>query len=265
MPRKDLAARKEYSRAQYLKNREEFLKKCKAYAQKNAAKISERNRRRRLERIEFFRAYEESRKEARAVERKRRYEEDPLYREELLRRAREWKAAHREWCRENKEKWDAENKDHREEYGKKRWEEKKEELSAIWRAWRLQNPEYMRAQANKRRAAKEGSGGQFRPNEIRDLWEKQNGLCAYFSVCGNKLGVKGFGGAHRDHIEPLIPADPSRPPGANTIDNIQLLCRRCNQQKRNKDPYAFTQSHAGTLFPDLPKSPKKKSPKKDKK
>ncbi len=62
----------------------------------------------------------------------------------------------------------------------------------------------------------------------------------------------GSGGMHRDHIEPLKPIDKSKPPGSNTIDNIQLLCQPCNSNKKNHDPYKFTQEHAGRLFPDLP-------------
>lgn len=186
------------------------------------------------------------------VVRKKKLEQYYANHEQRKAAARAWKAKNRDKCREHKKSWDTANKEHVQEYGKKRRAEKPAQLSESFRRWRLKNMERMRAHANRRRAAKVGSGGHFTAKEIRTLWVAQKGRCAYFSVCGNSLMPKGFRGTHRDHIEPLIPADPTRAPGTNTIGNIQLLCRVCNQRKKNHDPYQFTQQYEGRLFPDLP-------------
>jgi 5-methylcytosine-specific restriction endonuclease McrA len=141
------------------------------------------------------------------------------------------------------------------QYRKKRWIENREQEQAWARAWQKNNPETIKAYALKRRAAKINAGGSVTAAEIADLWKKQDGKCAYFSVCGNLL--KKGRGSHLDHVEPLVPRDKSRPPGTNTIQNMMWLCQGCNSKKNNKDPYKFTQEHEGRLFPDLPQVPKK--------
>ena len=65
--------------------------------------------------------------------------------------------------------------------------------------------------------------GRFTAEEVRILYAKQKGKCAY---CFTKLGDR----YHRDHIMPLSLGGP------NTIDNIQLLCQPCNQHKAGKHP-----------------------------
>lgn len=257
MPIKDIEARKTYSAAKYMERREIILAQQKEYAGRNAERISGRQRAYREKNTAKLKAYEEARKEQKRIKSQGLYK-DPEHREKVLKRGRKWKARNKEWCVRNKQEWDEANREWAKEYGAKYRADHPDEIATRFKEWRIKNAERMRSHANRRRAIKNGSDGQFTAKEISDLWAKQNGLCVYFSTCGNELTPKGFRGTHRDHIEPLIPADSSRPAGGNTISNIQLLCRSCNQKKKNKDPYLFTQQHEGRLFPDLPKARREK-------
>lgn len=82
------------------------------------------------------------------------------------------------------------------------------------------------ALSQKRRARKKCATGSFTAKDIDDMYSRQNGKCVY---CEADL-VNGF---HRDHIMPLALG------GCNSIENIQLLCQKCNGRKGSKDPVSF--------------------------
>lgn len=253
------AAHKEYYRLRaierYRSNPDAVKKASKKYAKENPEKISGRKKEWDLANRENRKKYLDANREKINTQAVARYKATaPRKREQT----RDQRKKNPERHRESHARWIAKNKEHIAEYTKKRWAENREKISEASRKWHKENPEKVREYSQKRRADKIGSDGTVTAKEIRALWERQQGKCAYFSVCGNDLGERGIRGAHRDHIEPLIPKDPTREPGRHTISNIQLLCGSCNSRKRNNDPYAFTQRHEGRLFPDLPMVSKKR-------
>lgn len=101
-------------------------------------------------------------------------------------------------------------------------------------AWRAANPEACRAIVQNYRARKLKAGGILSPGLSERLFNLQRGKCA---CCGKPLGDD----YHMDHIMPLA-LD-----GTNTDDNIQLLRRRCNNQKHAKHPIDFMQQRGFLL------------------
>lgn len=104
-----------------------------------------------------------------------------------------------------------------------------EEAKRRYREWCRNNLPIKRAQYARRRARKLSAIGEYTPQQIRELYGKQRGLCA---DCGKDLKRR----YHEDHITPLSKG------GSNAIYNIQLLCPRCNLVKSDKDPIAHAQS-----------------------
>lgn len=198
-----------------------------------------------------------------------------------------WRDADPEKYREYQRKWHRENTAKRRAAGVSPTDEQRKVRAIRLRAWRKANPEKEKAKTARWRKKHTEHCREYQRNyqkthreqiresnnrrralvpvqaitveQIKNLFQRQNGLCAYYATCGNTLGKSGIRGAHQDHIEPLNPKEPDREPGKHSIDNIQLLCGSCNSKKGNKDPYAFTQAHDGRLFPDLPRAPKKKA------
>lgn len=128
----------------------------------------------------------------------------------------------------NKE-WMRRNKEVRAAYEAKYRAENKELKRELYKKWEKANlPARLRINAN-RRARIAGNGGVL-PRGIREkLFAQQKGLCA---CCGLPLGEK----YHLDHIYPISKG------GKNTDDNVQLLRRVCNLQKKDKDPVEFMRS-----------------------
>ncbi len=74
------------------------------------------------------------------------------------------------------------------------------------------------------RARALGMKGHFSVGDIYELRRLQRGKCA---KCRKSIGARNF---HCDHIYPLSKG------GANTADNIQLLCPKCNLAKSDSVP-----------------------------
>lgn len=91
---------------------------------------------------------------------------------------------------------------------------------ARWaRSWRKRNPEALRVAQHRRRAIKSQSQGTFTIEQFREM-------CArYGNVC---LKCKQPKTLTPDHVIPLSKG------GSNSIENIQPLCRSCNQSKGTK-------------------------------
>lgn len=85
-----------------------------------------------------------------------------------------------------------------------------------------------------RRARKLTAGGSYTPQQISDLYLKQQGRCAN---CGAPLGDK----FHRDHRVSLAHG------GTSDITNIELLCGPCNRKKSKKDELKWASENGRLL------------------
>ena len=80
-----------------------------------------------------------------------------------------------------------------------------------------------------RRARRKGAGGSHTIADLKNLRAQQHDCCVY---CDQRLN----GGGHLDHIYPLARG------GSDGIDNLQYLCRPCNQKKSDIDPIEYAKS-----------------------
>lgn len=99
-------------------------------------------------------------------------------------------------------------------------------------AYRAKNPDSGRRARHNYRANKLGNGGTLSKGLFDRLYKLQRGMCP---VCKKELSNT-KPRSHMDHIMPLARG------GANTDDNIQILCQSCNNQKHAKHPIDFMQS-----------------------
>jgi 5-methylcytosine-specific restriction endonuclease McrA len=139
-----------------------------------------------------------NRRQARLRKSRRYYQKN---RAKALERGKRWKAANKEKCREHAARFYAENPIARAMY------------------------------ENRRRARKLGNGGRYTAADVRSLYVRQLGKCAYHSYCGTKLDDD----FHIDHKIPISRG------GSNGIANIQLLCAPCNLSKSDSHPHEFEQ------------------------
>jgi 5-methylcytosine-specific restriction endonuclease McrA len=111
-------------------------------------------------------------------------------------------------------------------------------------AWYRENPEVNIRKAHVRRARIKQVGGKLSKGITKALFAKQKGKCA---SCNEKLSLeKGLDKAHLDHILPLALGGP------NTDENVQLLCRLCNQRKGAKHPTDWIVKTLSTPTDDCP-------------
>jgi len=95
-------------------------------------------------------------------------------------------------------------------------------LSEYLKAWKVSNKDKVKANHNKRRALKNNCEGFFTDEGIALLYFLQDGKCI---GCQRQfLNIK----YTIDHIFPLSKG------GSNWLDNIQLLCGKCNSSKHAK-------------------------------
>ena len=160
--------------------------------------------------------------------------------------AKKWAEDNRERMLENKARYYAEHKEQFQQY----WADNAEHLAEWKREWRKANPEKVKAhksasQKRHREAARERTRrynqkypekrrvnvanryarkikaeGKYTPADITQLYEEQEGHCAY---CGITLHDE----YHVDHVIAL-----SRR-GTNWPDNLALTCPTCNHSKNN--------------------------------
>lgn len=107
----------------------------------------------------------------------------------------------------------------------KEWRDKnKERMAELKREWRKKNPEKDAEYNHKRRDRLNEIS--LSSKDIKEIKERYNNICYW---CNKKIKST----PHLDHYEPISKG------GANTIDNIVLSCRKCNQSKGSKTPTEF--------------------------
>ena len=177
-----------------------------------------RNEARREQRVEYSRAYYAANREQMLADMRERYQRNP----------EPTKQRSREWLQNNREAANAQ---------KRRYRKRRPEVGAkSGRKYRLANAETVRERQRKKRrenldkgaahtqnyfARKRSAEGKHTADEIWQMYEDQQGLCAY---CETPL----FGSYHVDHMIPL-----SRE-GRNDWTNLAVSCGRCNDRKGAK-------------------------------
>lgn len=101
--------------------------------------------------------------------------------------------------------------------------------------WKKAHPDADARHHHARRARKLGNGGVLSKGLFNKLFILQKGKCACCHIDLTKAK------ANLDHITPLVLGGP------NTDNNIQLLCKLCNQSKHAKHPIDFMQSRGFLL------------------
>lgn len=92
--------------------------------------------------------------------------------------------------------------------------------------WRDDHPDIIANHHRNRRALEKAAEGHHSKDEIAFLFSSQSGVCVY---CRKDISEK----YDVDHIIPLTKGGP------NWAWNLQLLCKPCNNRKRNTDPEEF--------------------------
>jgi 5-methylcytosine-specific restriction endonuclease McrA len=107
----------------------------------------------------------------------------------------------------------------------------KESYLAKMRAWRKANPEKVQVWVRNRRAKLKGLSGSHTLADILALMNIQRGKCVY---CRCDI-TKSY---QVDHIVPVARG------GTNDKANLQLLCKPCNLDKRDKDPVEYLKTRS---------------------
>lgn len=141
-----------------------------------------------------------------------------------------YRERNRDRIREYLLKWAAENVEKR-----RLWKEaNKEKFKAYNAQWKADNPEAVRARHASRRARIRNADGKYTAEDVKRLRTLQKCKCA---IC--HASIKD--GYHIDHIMPLALG------GSNWPNNLQLLCKPCNQSKYAKHPVDYMQSRGFLL------------------
>ena len=129
-----------------------------------------------------------------------------------IERSTQWNKNNRIRTNHYKKKWRKKNPDKIKKYMRK-WRDKNHEIDKI----------HQRNNQHKRRAIKRKTS--VGPVPSRDfILKQQGGVCNYCKIEGDEVEW------HLDHVIPLSRG------GSHTEDNVQVLCRSCNQSKGNKLP-----------------------------
>lgn len=138
-------------------------------------------------------------------------------------RCKKWRANNREKSKQRAYEWAKANPEKTAE-AKSRWMQsnrKKHNINVS--AWSKRNRPAKRIHWQNYKARKLAAGGTFTKQDIKEIFNHQNGVCA---IC--RVDISLF--YHIDHIMPLSLG------GSNGKENIQLLCPPCNLHKGAKHP-----------------------------
>lgn len=157
--------------------------------------------------------------------------------EKQLRRTRIWNTNNRERVNKLARDWSARNRERAREICRE-YRRRHPEKSATYQRnnpdrvrvygdrYRKANPEKTYTKARNRRARIRQAAGTHTAQDVLNLLENQNGLCA---GCGCNISS----GYHVDHIVALVNG------GSNWPENLQLLCPPCNMKKGMKSQSEF--------------------------
>lgn len=123
--------------------------------------------------------------------------------------------------RENQKAWEIKNRDHRRRYMVDHYATHPERHREYSRKHYYKHREQERARGHNARAKRAAIKGRYRARDIRILYIRQKGKCAY---CDCELNRK----FHIDHIVPLSRG------GSNYRSNLALACAHCNLSKHDK-------------------------------
>lgn len=135
-----------------------------------------------------------------------------------LERGRKWNGANKDRKAAYQQLWKAANVDKNVEYRRKYNAANREKLAAARRAYKVANPDKVAEYGHKRRATKNKSGGILTATDIRAIYAAYPTCLA----CGSEDGLS------LDHVIPIVRG------GRNSIENMQVLCCRCNSSKGSK-------------------------------
>lgn len=140
--------------------------------------------------------------------------------------------------KERANQWYAENKQRRIETNKAWLSVNPGVASARYKIWRENNRDVVNAHDRNRRARQKSSLGTHTALDVQKLYVLQKGRCANCNRKTNQGNRKNY---HVDHVMPLALG------GGNGPDNLQILCPRCNLEKRAKHPDAWAKENGRLL------------------
>jgi 5-methylcytosine-specific restriction endonuclease McrA len=144
----------------------------------------------------------------------------------LLLNANKWRANNPHKVKLYSKKYHVDNRDDRNLKSRLWHSSNKDKHKQLNKEWHEKNKTSRVIHEAKRRALKKSIGGSFTKKDINLILYKQKNQCVY---CNVNIST----GFHIDHIKPISKG------GDNSKENIQVLCKRCNLSKYNKDHNQF--------------------------
>ena len=174
----------------------------------------------------------------RSAKKRERYATDPEYREAYKAKSAQWQKDNPERYRARLKKYQQDNREVLLEKKKASNDIRRRDPEVVAREretsrlWREANPEKKRSHVRNRRARKREAEGFHTDADIREIWDRQSGLCNY---CQSDLTEVGH---HVDHIIAVTKG------GSNWPSNLQCLCPDCNRRKWNLSEDEFFENLA---------------------
>lgn len=132
---------------------------------------------------------------------------------------------HPERSKAIKKHWNDSNKEYQSIKAAKKYAENRDVFLARNKNYTINHPEKRRARSQKRRALMKNAEGNHTSDDIKIIYDNQQGKCAY---CGISIYWNVPHDVHIDHIQPLSRG------GSNWPDNIACACADCNLTKGEK-------------------------------
>lgn len=142
-------------------------------------------------------------------------------REYVREKNRNYEASHREEAKARAKKWYADNHEYALERDRKKRHANRPLMNARAKKYRDAHRPLMNMHSRHHKLLKR-AGGVHTKQDLTDLYELQDGRCAY---CGVPIFWHVKGDVHVDHTIPVSRG------GLNTADNLALSCETCNKQK----------------------------------